>query len=271
MQDRPVNLPQVQPDGSPLKSLIDTVLQRRATSHFKADAVPEEYLNAILRLGAQAPSGYNLQPWRFIIVRDEKNLRRLQQAAFKQPKITEAPVVIIALGLKEDWKRQAEEVFQDGAKRGAGNPATVEQYKQRALDFLAQLPMDVWVNRHTMIAVTTMMLAAETYGFDTAPMEGFDAQAIKFEFTIPEEAEVVALLAIGHAQEPDKAYPGRFALDQIVYSEQFGAPWVEEEEFAVTADPSPLPTFIPESEIPGARIINHPGTASEAARDSEPL
>lgn len=270
MQDRPSNLPQAQPDGSPLKPFPATVLQRRATNHFKSDAVPEEYLNAILRLGAQAPSGYNLQPWRFIVVRDEASRQRLQQAAFKQPKITEAPVVIIALGMKEDWRRHADEVFQAGAQRGAGNPAAVEQYKKGALEFVSHLPMDVWVNRHTMIAVTTLMLAAETYGFDTAPMEGFDAQAIKYEFTIPDEAEVVALLAIGYAQEPDKAYPGRFALDQIVYSEQFGAPWVEEEVLAETEVATPTAAIVPESEIPGARIINHPGTPSEAARDSEP-
>jgi nitroreductase len=85
--------------------------------------------------------------------------------------------------------------------------------------------MNVWVNRHTMIAVTTMMLAAEAYGFDTAPMEGFDPEAVKREFDIPDEAEVVALLAIGRAKSPDKPYPGRFALDRIVYSERFGRPW----------------------------------------------
>lgn len=271
MQDQPVNLPQAQPGGHPVKTFNSTVLQRRATNQFKPDEVPEEYLNAILSLGAQAPSGYNLQPWRFIVVRDESGRRRLQQAAFKQPKIIQAPVVIIALGMKEEWKRRADEVFQAGAERGAGNPATVEQYKKGALEFLAQMPMDVWVNRHTMIAVTTMMLAAEAYGFDTAPMEGFDAQAIKYEFTIPNEAEVVALLAIGYAQEPDKAYPGRFALDQIVFSEQFGTPWVEKDALAVVGD-STLPALpVPESEIPGAQIINHPGTASEAARGSEPI
>jgi Nitroreductase family len=61
-----------------------------------------------------------------------------------------------------------------------------------------------------MIAVTTMMLVAEAYGFDAAPMEGFDPAKVKTEFGIPNEAEVVALLAIGHAEGPDKVYPGRF-------------------------------------------------------------
>src|SRR5205085_7703445 len=99
---------------------------------------------------------------------------------------------------------------------------TIEQAKKGAFDFLSHQSMAAWVNRHTMIAVTTMMLVAETYGFDTAPMEGFDAAAVKREFGVPDEAEVVVLLAIGRAQMPDKPYAGRFPLDRIVFTERYG-------------------------------------------------
>jgi nitroreductase len=225
MQDKPTNLPATQPGGEPLKSFTEAVVERRATNQFTPDEVPEETLNAILRLGLQAPSGYNLQPWRFIVVRDAENRGRLQAAAFNQAKIGQAPVVVIAVGMKEEWRRTADEVFQEGAARGAGNPATVEQYKQGALQFVSSMPSDVWVNRHTMIAFTTLMYAAEVYGFDTAPMEGFDAAAVKREFGLPEEAEVVALLAIGRAAAPDKVYPGRFPVERVVYSERYGEAW----------------------------------------------
>lgn len=225
MQDKPTNLPNAQANGEPLKPMTEVLLERRATNHFKSDPVPDEFLNAILQLGAQAPSGYNLQPWRFIVVRDEENRKRLQQVAFSQPKIAEAPVVIIAVGMKEAWKQTADEVFQEGAERGAGNPAQVEAYKQQAIGFVSSMDLVMWVNRHTMIALTTMMLVAEAYGFDTAPMEGFDAAGVKREFKLPEEAEVVALLAIGRAAEPDKAYPGRFPLNRIVFAERYGQAW----------------------------------------------
>ncbi len=227
MQDKPSALPATQPDGTPTKPLPQVLLDRRATGHFLPDEVPPEYLNAILALAAQAPSGYNLQPWRFIVVRNAANRQRLMKAAYNQPKVGEAPVVVIAIGMKEEWKQRADEVFREGAQRGAGSLDNVEKYKQGALDFLATLPMDVWVNRHTMIAFTTLMLAAEAYGFDTAPMEGFDAAAVKREFGIPDDAEVVALLAIGRAKPPDKVYGGRFELSRIVYDERFGENWVE--------------------------------------------
>jgi nitroreductase len=229
MQEKPNDYPQTQPNGAPLKPITEVLIERRATIHYKPEEeVPAEVLNAILKLGAQAPSGYNLQPWRFIVVRDAENRKRLQAVAFGQPKVAEAPVVIICLGMKEEWKQTAPEVFREGAERGAGNPEAWEQAMQGALGFLTGMQhMPTWVNRHTMIAVTTMMLVAEAYGFDTSPMEGFDAAGVKREFNIPEEAEVVCLLAIGRGAEPDKPYTGRFPLDRIVFAETYGEAWKE--------------------------------------------
>ncbi|HYN84623.1 MAG TPA: nitroreductase family protein [Pyrinomonadaceae bacterium] len=223
--DKPTGLPRARPDGSPLKPLPDVILERRATINFTDEEVPDEVLDAVLRLGAQAPSGYNLQPWRFVVVRDAENRRRLQQVAFNQAKVGEAPVCIIAVGMREEWKGTASEVFREGSARGAGNPATAEQAKEGAVQFVSSFDPAVWVNRHVMIALTTMMYVAESYGYDTAPMEGFDAAGVKREFGIPEEGEVCALLSIGRAKEPDKPYTGRFPLNRIVYAERFGEPW----------------------------------------------
>ena len=224
MQDKPTNLPGTALGGGPLKPITQVLLERRATSHFRPDPVPEPILEAILSAGLQAPSGYNFQPWRFVVVREQENRLRLQKVAFNQAKIGEAPVVIIACGMKEQWKAWADEVFEEGVRRkvGKGDPAKL---KKGAFDFISGLRMDVWVNRHTMIAFTTMMLVAEAYGLDTAPMEGFDAAAVKREFGIPDEGEVVALLAIGRAAEPDKAYPGRFEKSRVLFSERFGTAW----------------------------------------------
>jgi nitroreductase len=207
------------------------MLERRATGEFLPDEVPEKYLNAILELGAQAPSGYNLQPWRFIVVRDAENRKRLQSVAFNQPKVGQAPVVVIFVGMKQEWKGRADEVFSEGAERGAGDVDKWKGYRDSAIGFIEGMQhLPTWVNRHTMIAFTSMMLAAEAYGFDTAPMEGFDAAGVKREFGLPEEAEVAALLAIGRAAGQEKPYPGRFELSRIAYSERYGEAWKSNDE-----------------------------------------
>ena len=48
---------------------------------------------------------------------------------------------------------------------------------------------------------------------------------MKEAFEISNEAEVVALLAIGRAKAPDKPYTGRFPLKDVAFQEKFGIPW----------------------------------------------
>jgi nitroreductase len=230
MQTQLEQAPAGHADFSHPKNFGELVRERRATNHFTSEPVPDDVLNEILRLAAQAPSGFNLQPWRFIVVRDEESRRRLQKVAMNQEKVSEAPVVVIAIGMKEETKRMAEEILREGARRGNGKMETVPKVRDMALNFISTMPMEVWVNRHVMIAFTTMMLAAEAFGWDTAPMEGFDPAGVKREFGLPEEAEVIALLAIGRAKEPDKRYPGRLPLSRIVFSERYGERWTADHE-----------------------------------------
>ena len=210
LADKPTDIPRARPDGSPLKPITEVLLERRATTNFTDEEVPAEVLDAVLRLGAQAPSGYNFQPWRFVVVRDADARRRLQQVAFNQPKVAQAPVVIIAVGMKEEWKETAEEVLREGARRGAGTPDKVEQARQGAVQFISGMDAGLWVNRHTMIAVTTMMLVAESYGYDTAPMEGFDAAGVNASSPSPKRAR--SSVCSPSAAPPSRTSPTRAAF-----------------------------------------------------------
>jgi hypothetical protein len=53
-------------------------------------------------------------------------------------------------------------------------------FGQRASNVLHLTPdYAVWINRHMMIAVTTMMLTAQVLGYDAAPMEGLSEDQVK--------------------------------------------------------------------------------------------
>ena len=180
------------------KPLSVVVSERRATPHFDPSApVHEADLAKILNAGLHAPSGYNLQPWRFVVVRDPEQRKRLRAVAFGQPRIEEAPVVIVACGDKEGWKNgDLDDTLRMAKQHGYGGDAEHEQAKQAVRGFLGAQPgsiggiapdLGVWVNRHVMIAFTSIMLMAEALGYDTAPMEGFFEDKVKATLGIPEE------------------------------------------------------------------------------------
>jgi len=208
--------------------LSEAIKRRRATPSFDGTPVPDQDLKKILQAGLEAPSGYNLQPWRFVVVRDAEARKRLRAAAKGQPKVEEAPVVIVACGDPEGWRSGD---MEEMMRLAAVDDNTRNVIRQNLNNFLGAQPGDtagiepdfaVWANRHTMIALTTMMWTAETLGYDTAPMEGFSQAAVRQTLGIPERVRVVALLAIGHLKGPDKPYGKRFAMDRVVFNNKWG-------------------------------------------------
>ncbi|HKF24068.1 MAG TPA: nitroreductase family protein, partial [Candidatus Angelobacter sp.] len=69
------------------KLLSEAIRERRATPSFEDVPIHDADLEKILRAGLEAPSGYNLQPWRFIVMRDRAQKKKLRQAAFNQSKV----------------------------------------------------------------------------------------------------------------------------------------------------------------------------------------
>ena len=52
-------------------SFFDIVYNVRAMRRIKTDPVPLALMMKVLNAGVQAPSGQNLQPWKFVLISDE--------------------------------------------------------------------------------------------------------------------------------------------------------------------------------------------------------
>src|SRR3954470_14981926 len=204
-------------------SLLHTIRHRRATPDFEATPVPDHDLKEIINAGLLAPSGYNLQPWRFVVVRDAAQRKALRGAAFGQPKVESAPVVIVATAALKAWREgDLEKVLALSAEHGFTKQQN-DGMRQAVEGALSQPPGDVcgwgpdwavWGNRQVMIAFTHMMLMAESLGYDTAPMEGFVESQVKQVLSIPQQdVRVVALLAVGKLKGKDKPFAGRFPME----------------------------------------------------------
>jgi nitroreductase len=206
------------------KRLSEILVERRATPHFAATPVHEEDLRKILQAGLEAPSGYNLQPWRFVVVRDAVQRKNLRPATMGQVKVEEAPVVIVACGDAEGWRDPAlREMLRISKEHGFGGDAEHAVIRQKVYAAFEKHPnIALWLNRHVMIAFTHMMLMAEALGYDTAPMEGFFEDKVKALLKIPEQVRVVAILCIGRRAGEDKPYAGRLPLAHTVYAEEWG-------------------------------------------------
>jgi nitroreductase len=212
--------------ASEKKSLSQVIRDRRATPSFDGEPIPAQDLRQILDAGRHAPSGYNLQPWRFIVVQDPEQLRKLRAASYNQAKVEEASVVIVACGDRDGWRKDLDEMLRMGRENGMSE-SYAAQAAQAVPDYLSSFSddeMKAWLNKHVMIAFTHMLLMAEAMGYDTASVEGFEQDKICETLRLPMSYWVVSLLAIGHLKGQDKYDGGRFELTHTVFGEEYGKP-----------------------------------------------
>ena len=168
--------------------------------------MPADDLRQILDAGLHAPSGYNMQPWRFVVVQSPEQKKRLRAASYNQGKVEEASAVIVACGDADGWRKDLDLMLEQGRK--GGMPESYASQAQISVpNYLSSFntaQMQGWLNKMVMLAFTHMMLMAEVMGYDTAPMEGFEQDKVHEVLRLPLSYWVVALLAIGHVKGPDK-------------------------------------------------------------------
>ncbi|MFC2141951.1 nitroreductase family protein [Acidobacteriota bacterium] len=169
--------------------VLDVIRARRSVRAYKSEPVLEETLARVLEAARLAPSGKNLQPWKFILVRDEEKKRQLAEASRGQFFIAEAPLVIVACGYPE-------------------------RSYQRQGNYMTSWTIDV------SIAIDHLMLQAQEEGLGTCWIGAFEETAVKALLDVPDAVKVLALTPLGYPAEapPDR---GRRGLDKIVCYERY--------------------------------------------------
>jgi nitroreductase len=183
--------------------------------------IPREDLNEILRLAATAPSSWNLQHWRFIVVTDRAKKEQLLPIAYGQQQVADAFATIIVLGDLEADK-SARPVYDEALAKGY----VTEQVRETLIGQIEgayrnnpQFARDEAI-RNASLASMQLMLAAKAKGYDTCPMGGFDRDALIQALNIPPRYVPVMMITVGKASVP--AYPtSRFGLDQLVIENSF--------------------------------------------------
>lgn len=202
----------------------EVINNRRAVNFFDPDKdVAPELLKTMIETAAKAPSSFNLQPWSLVVLRGIEEKMKLQKLAWDQPKVTESPVTLIVLADRDGWQeghRFVEKNFQQMIKAGF----MAEEQRQWFADARSSLyglnaEMQLaFACKNTGFFAMALMLAAKNLGLDTHPMDGFDHEAVRKAFNIPENYWIPLLMAVGYFKaDKELAQPKwRKAYDEIV-------------------------------------------------------
>ncbi|PWK13492.1 nitroreductase family protein [Tumebacillus permanentifrigoris] len=183
--------------------------------------IPEAELNAILELATTAPSSWNLQHWKLLVITDQATKEKMLPIAYGQQQVVDSSAVILVLGDLEANKN-ADAVYKPALEGGFMPQNAYDALTgqiQAAYTDNAQGARDEAIRNSSYLAMQ-LMLAAKAYGYDTCPMGGFDRTKVVEEFNIPARYIPSVMLTLGKAAAPAHA-TGRFNLEQLVVKNTF--------------------------------------------------
>lgn len=196
----------------PVLDVKTAALRRRSIRRYRPDPVPEGVLREVLEAALRAPSAWNLQPWRLVVVRDAALKKALREAAFGQAQVEEAPVVLVVYADLEDALARLDEVIHPGVQ-GERREAQ-KRAIQSAFAGMGEEERAAWAAGQSYIFLGYLLLLLEAHGLGSVPMLGFDPERVKALLGLPAHVAVPALLPLGYPAE--EGYPShRLPLERV--------------------------------------------------------
>jgi putative NAD(P)H nitroreductase len=178
--------------------MIQTIKKRRSVHHFLPNKeISKAEIESLIEVVSHSPSGYNAQPWEFVVVQDKKRMQDIQKIAFDQAHVSKASAIIIVLG-DTNFGRNAKVILNDWVKYGYCTEEQVPAYMNAFCKKRAESKRREMSIRNCSMAAMTLLLAAEDMGFATCPMMGFNQPMLSEYFGLPEDIIPVLMVAIGY-------------------------------------------------------------------------
>ncbi|QCR32696.1 nitroreductase family protein [Lysinibacillus sp. SGAir0095] len=201
-----------------VKAIEQLMHERKSVRKYKEGVViAQEKIQAILQNAITAPSSSNMQPWRFIVIEDQKVKKELRPIANNQEQVETSSAIIAVLGDLDMYKK-AEQIYDANYEQGFMSREIADLMIKNSLALYGNLPEDKLTSLiHFDAGLISMqiMLLAKDMGYDTVPMGGFDKVKFAEKFSLPKNEMPILLIAIGEADAP--AYgSSRLPLEQIV-------------------------------------------------------
>lgn len=195
-------------------TVIDSLRWRYSTKQFDASRkVSPEMWAALEQSLVFSPSSFGLQPWKFVVITDQRVKDRLPAISWNQSQPKDCSHMVVLAARKTidagDVNRYIDRIVQ--VRDIPGDP--MRGYKGMMLGMVGSMPaadLDAWCAKQVYIALGFLMEACAVLGVDSCPMEGIVAPEYDTLLKLPEMGySAVVGCAIGYRSADDQyaAYP----------------------------------------------------------------
>ncbi len=192
---------------------LEAIQKRRSVKVYDPDyQIAEEETRQLLSLAMLSPTAFNIQHWRFVVVKDKVLREKIRAAAWDQAQVTDASLLIVLCADLKAWEKQPERYWRNA-------PEEVQDFILPAIDQYYrgkdQVQRDEAM-RSCGIAAQTLMLAAKSMGYDSCPMDGFDFDEVAEMINLPDDHVISMFVVIGKALKDANPRAGQLEYSEVV-------------------------------------------------------
>lgn len=183
---------------------------RYATKKFDpTKKLTREQLDRLLESVRLAPSSFGLSPWKIVVVSNDDTRKKLKEAGYGQPQITDASHLFVFAVQRSLNNAYVDEYLKLVATERNVHIDDLKDYGSMMKDSLSQKTSGErieWAARQAYIALGVLVTAGAVEKIDVAPMEGFNPNAVDELLGLEERGlHSVALAAVGYRSSDDQA------------------------------------------------------------------
>jgi nitroreductase len=190
---------------------------------FSEQDISDDRLGQIIEVARRVRSDWNLQCWRWIVVRGEAAKKYLEAATYVKVPLSSAPVILICLTDTLAWK-SAPQYLQEMIASGKITEEEGHEALRRLREYYSSSPeiAQRTALANAFVAVHQILLGAAEYSLSAYWVTEFDEAKVKTHFHIPDHFLVAALIPIGYREETPAQPASKLPLRMSIYKEKFG-------------------------------------------------
>jgi len=198
---------------------LAAIYGRRAVKHFD----PEHRISpadekTLLEAAIQAPTSFNIQHWRFVVLRDPDLRRKIRtEYGNDQAQMTDASLLILLTADVKAWTKDPKRYWRNAPTEVAELLVNWMGPFHEGREWLQRDE----AQRSIGMAMQTLMLAAKASGYESCPMIGFEIDEVAKLVNLPDDHVMGPMVAIGKGTKEPWPKPGQLPLEEIVFENGF--------------------------------------------------
>lgn len=199
-------------------NVINAINKRRSVKYFSPSyQITDKEIHQLLSTTMLSPTAFNIQHWRFVIIIDPNLRKKIQTHAWEQPQITDASLLIALCADLKAWEKSPHRYWSHV-------PKNIQQMMLQSIELYyrdkPQVQRDEAL-RSCGIAAQSLMLTAQSMGYDSCPIDGFDFAEVEKLIRLPSDHILTMLVAIGKATAQPWIRGGHISYDKVVLTDRF--------------------------------------------------